>query len=158
MIATLVRTKECSDGTFGVLELNGFSFYSLERAPDVKVHPRIPVGEYELVPHSGSKYKNVLALVNKSLGIYHGNAKAAKRFAILIHPANFMTQLRGCIALGDRIAPLVVNFSSARQIKKLAVLHSVKTCQKFFELERELKMSSKKSSNTILRISEDFES
>ena len=49
----------------------------------------IPPGEYKTTPRSSEKYKQHYLVENVMLRDY-----------ILIHPANYYTQLRGCIAVG----------------------------------------------------------
>ena len=49
----------------------------------------IPTGEYKTTPRSSEKYKQHYLVENVMLRDY-----------ILIHPANYYTQLRGCIAVG----------------------------------------------------------
>lgn len=64
----------------------------------------VPFGTYELIPHNGNKYKNVFALVNHGLGVYHHKHERANRtdrYGILIHVANWVSQLEGCIAVGQ---------------------------------------------------------
>lgn len=63
----------------------------------------VPFGLYKLIPHSSSKYGNVWALVNPELGVYHYKAERMQetdRYGILIHAANWVRQLSGCIAVG----------------------------------------------------------
>jgi hypothetical protein len=66
----------------------------------------VPPGEYRLVPHTGDHQKDVWALVNTEFGIYHWpwevprGKEAVSRATILIHPANWAAELRGCIAPG----------------------------------------------------------
>jgi hypothetical protein len=66
----------------------------------------IPAGTYRLEPHNTEQHKNVWALVNPSLWVYHLESDVPKprlglaRTAVLIHIANWASELRGCIALG----------------------------------------------------------
>lgn len=104
IIGTLKRKESHKDGLFGVLSLlNDEEYITLERSRNQKEHGPIPAGIYALAPHTGTKYKNAVALVNEKLGVYHWPNKKAIRSAILIHQANWQTQLRGCIALGAGI-------------------------------------------------------
>lgn len=63
----------------------------------------IPDGEYDILPYNSPSKPHTFQLVNVSLGVY------AKRPAdqpwgrdrILIHVANYVTELEGCIAVGE---------------------------------------------------------
>lgn len=99
----LERNRDDGKSLTGQLILPiGKGLASIERSWADPIQP-IPPGEYKLVPHFGVKYRNVFALVNPDLGVTHfvPNTNHPKpRTAILIHPANFARELRGCIALG----------------------------------------------------------
>jgi hypothetical protein len=91
-------------GTFGELTHNGFSCKTIEREwldnkPFVSC---IPAGEYKLIPHTRPNGDEVYAIVNESTGIYQYPNPKAKRDLILIHKANIMTELAGCIAPGNK--------------------------------------------------------
>jgi hypothetical protein len=66
----------------------------------------IPPGIYSLVPHNSEAHPDTFALVNPDLWVYHYEAdvptwrKGYARTAVLIHPANLIEELRGCIAPG----------------------------------------------------------
>lgn len=67
----------------------------------------VPDGVYKLIPHDGTKFKNVWALVNPKLGVYYqpGDIPAGQKFgrsAILIHAGNTVADIMGCIAVGRR--------------------------------------------------------
>jgi hypothetical protein len=70
----------------------------------------VPDGEYTLRPHYSEKYPAdswAYALVNPGLGVYYSDADipAGQKYGrskILIHPANYVRQLQGCIAPGLR--------------------------------------------------------
>lgn len=96
------------DCTMGVLSLNGHQWQSLER-PWVPGPPGgtkgvscVPPGPYRLVRHDSEAHPRSFALVNEGLGVYHLTVPPGKqgRTACLIHVANFVQELRGCIALG----------------------------------------------------------
>lgn len=78
-----------------------------ERIPcGVKGVSCVPPGIYQLEPHNTEAHPLSLALINPDLWVYHypydvpaSRAKYA-RTAVLIHPANFPEELRGCIAPG----------------------------------------------------------
>lgn len=96
-------------GTFGRWYADNGSFlaYSMER-PWVDNAPFtscIPEGKYGIVDYNSPKFGDTYALVNHELdvGVYEGEAK---RFAILIHKANWPRQLHGCVAPGTKLSAL----------------------------------------------------
>lgn len=66
----------------------------------------VPPGIYQLDPHESEDHPKTLALYNPELWVYHVESqvpswkKGFARTAVLIHPANWPEQLRGCIAPG----------------------------------------------------------
>jgi len=64
----------------------------------------VPDGEYELVPHVRPKNSaHVYALRNPDLGVYYTKQDRGSRegrYLILIHPANKVSEIVGCIAPG----------------------------------------------------------
>ena len=65
----------------------------------------VPVGEYQLALHDTPAHPKTFALVNPDLGVYHepGDVPAgtgACRVAILIHVANYASELEGCVGVG----------------------------------------------------------
>jgi hypothetical protein len=64
----------------------------------------VPRGTYELVLHDTLKHPQTWALVNPDLGVYHelNDIPSGKtgRVASLIHSANLVHQLEGCIGVG----------------------------------------------------------
>lgn len=131
----LQRKEDTKDGLFGVLFILGKEFcVTVERMKKSKTHLPIPAGVYKLEPHSGTKYKDVVALVNEQFGVYHWPSKKAKRSAILIHPANFQSQLKGCIALGRLFTEM---YDSNLNRETRAISNSVVTVKAFMrELEK----------------------
>lgn len=112
-------------GTFGKLTYNDFSCYTVER-PWLNNASRIscvPEGLYNLVWHNGPKFGKTVALVGGTVSQYPDGI--SKRSAILIHPANEMNDLEGCIGLGDNLGYIRA---------KWAVLNSVVTIKEFYRL------------------------
>lgn len=121
---TLVRDQCGPNGTLGYIDLDVGTeddrrIYTLERpwipapaqlrAPPpcgVKGVSCIPPGIYDLVPHSTDAHPDTFALVNPDLWIYHFESdvpptrRGVARTAVLFHPANYVEELRGCIAPG----------------------------------------------------------
>lgn len=66
----------------------------------------VPPGIYTLVRHESEMHPGSLALVNRELWVYHqdhdvpDSRRGYARTYVLIHPANRVGELRGCIAPG----------------------------------------------------------
>ena len=63
----------------------------------------VPDGEYELIPYNRSNGDNVFALRNPDRGVYLSQAEKGDspgRYKILIHSANFVDEVVGCVAPG----------------------------------------------------------
>lgn len=105
-------------GVFGTLTYGDFSCYTVER-PWVDNTPRqscIPDGEYVATWYQSPRFGRTLALTGETVSLFPTPGFA--RSAILIHSANTMDDLLGCIGLG----------SSLGMVKgKWAVLNSVVT-------------------------------
>lgn len=104
----LRRFRSDKEGTFGTLELDGHVFFTVEK-PWKNNEPFVscvPEGEYSLIPHG--PYGNdeaVLCLVNNDIGVTHYKEPNSKRYACLIHTANYPKDVSGCIGLGDNYDP-----------------------------------------------------
>ena len=104
MDITLKRFMSTDNGTFGVLEYNCTKFYTVEKPWNMNLPYAscVPSGKYFLVPHKSNKYGDTLCLVNNDTGVTHFEQADSKRFACLIHVANYASDVEGCIGLGDR--------------------------------------------------------
>ena len=62
----------------------------------------VPDGAYELLPHVRPDGTEVWALRNPDNGVFYerGERTGAGRYLILIHAANWVEQIQGCIAPG----------------------------------------------------------
>ena len=63
----------------------------------------VPDGEYELIEHTRPNGDRVFALRNPDCGVYYTDQERAGRdgrYLILIHSANWVEQVVGCIAPG----------------------------------------------------------
>jgi hypothetical protein len=66
----------------------------------------VPLGTYALVLHDTPAHPHTFALVNSTLGVYHepGDVPAdlgyVPRTACLLHSANLVAQLAGCVGVG----------------------------------------------------------
>ena len=63
----------------------------------------VPDGEYELIPHQRQNGDQVFALRNPDCGVYYTEQERGNnpgRYLILIHSANWVEQVVGCIAPG----------------------------------------------------------
>lgn len=98
----------------GWLSFNGRKWATLERPwlPDQfgkggkPGRSCVPEGEYQLLPWNTENHPNVWALSNPSLDVYRevNGVPSYKlgyvRTTCLIHVANYVSELRGCIGLG----------------------------------------------------------
>lgn len=122
---TLERFGYTPYGTFGRLVYNDFRAFTVERPwqnNEAQVSC-IPEGTYTLQWYNSPKFKKTLAVVGNTVSLFPTPGIA--RSAILIHPANTMDELQGCIALGSTLG--WVN-------NKWAVLNSKTTVEKFLSL------------------------
>lgn len=116
--------------TFGKIYLvedveETFLGYTIEREWDNnKYGTAIPIGNYNLVPHNGSKYKNTFAMVNHDLDVGHLPMES-KRSSCVIHSANLGSELLGCLAIGDKIGTVY---------GKTGILNSASTTQSVIDL------------------------
>jgi hypothetical protein len=92
-------TKE--EGTFGSLSFHDFFCYTVE-CPwlnNQKWISCIPPGDYYLERYQSPKFGNVAIIYGNDVSKFPDHNY--KLSGILIHPANFSYQLKGCIGLGD---------------------------------------------------------
>ncbi|WP_444902135.1 DUF5675 family protein [Microbulbifer sp. SSSA007] len=93
---SLIRFAYGSSATLGRLSLYGRTFYKVER-PWLGNRPFescIPEGLYLCEPYSSAKYPNVWEL-----------KKVPDRSTILIHAANYASDVQGGIGIGMPLAP-----------------------------------------------------
>jgi hypothetical protein len=107
----IIRHAYLRDRTLGRIILPGLTLPTLER-PWIKNPagtgglPRescIPDGYYQLRPHHSRKFPDSYILTGETLGVYGYSVPQGQdygRSAILIHPANKVGELLGCIAPG----------------------------------------------------------
>jgi hypothetical protein len=118
---TLFRTDHYADCTLGILNVENFQCYTIER-PWLNNKPRkscIPKGTYRCIPHGWEpntkvKKKRTWEITN-----------VPDRSAILIHIANTASQLEGCVAVGQ---------IRGRLNGKHAVLESAKAINRLREI------------------------
>jgi hypothetical protein len=131
MNLTLIRHAYLSTATLGYLYVAHFKLATLEEgwAPDPdgpggqkreagKRESCVPDGLYRLEPHDGTRLKNVWALVNPELGVYHWSVPAGQKYGrtvICIHGGATVLDILGCILVG---------MSHGRQEGRDAVLES----------------------------------
>jgi hypothetical protein len=81
----------------------------------------IPRGSYRLEKHSSDAHPDTFALTNPDLWVYHWDSevppdqKGFARTAVLIHPANYPEELRGCIAPGLRYLTSTSEVTNSRE-------------------------------------------
>jgi hypothetical protein len=117
MRLSLVRFAYMPDRTLGVLQINGTGIHlaTLERpwipnalGPGGK--PRescVPDALYRLEPYSSARWRDVYVLINGAVGVWRHLTDRPKgelwgRSEILIHAANTVEQIVGCIAVGTK--------------------------------------------------------
>lgn len=100
---TLERFAYTPFGTFGRFVYGNFRAFTVERpwVNNTEKVSCIPEGEYQLIPHNSPKFGNTFALSGDTVSEYPDPNKA--RALVLIHPANDMNDLEGCIGLGDTL-------------------------------------------------------
>jgi hypothetical protein len=109
----LIRSSGDSERTTGILQANGVSFATIERPwiahPDGPGGmPRkscVPPGVYQVQPWNSPNFPETYILVNNVLGVYlQPNLIPPKqtwgRAAILMHVANRVRDVIGCIGVG----------------------------------------------------------
>lgn len=95
----LVRDTFTDASTTGQMLVDGqFENFTIERSADDPAHPCIPEGEYEvlLVP-PGPRLSSIFDDYN----LFPELQNVPGRSGIFIHPANWASQLEGCIAPGQ---------------------------------------------------------
>ena len=116
----LIRIAYLTTATLGWLHVGDLRLATLEepwrpdpdgpggqRREGVLSESCVEDGQYQLVPHDGTKQKDVWALVNPVKGVYRwpGDIPTAQhwgRFAVLIHAGNSTADIEGCICVGSR--------------------------------------------------------
>lgn len=98
----LTRFISTDYGTFGKLYVGDKTFYTVEKPwqNNTPYTSCIPAGEYKLEPHNSLKYGDALFMVGN--GVEYQDSATARRFACLIHVANYESNVVGCIGLGDK--------------------------------------------------------
>lgn len=122
---TIERYAYTDEGTFGVLTYGDFKCFTVERPwlnNQAKVSC-IPEGEYVAVAYKSPKFGNVFAITGGTVSLFPDANHA--RSAVLIHPANTMDDLEGCVGLGSDHG--TIN-------GKPGVTNSRTTIAKFYEL------------------------
>ena len=74
----------------------------------------IPAGIYSIEPYQSDNHGDVFILKNHNLGVGHFKGDSV-RFGILIHVANFPSEIDGCIGPGLKEHPSVWGVASSRK-------------------------------------------
>lgn len=121
-------------GTPGKMIAGDFRCYTIEQLWDMNKPfvSCVPAGEYTLVPHHSDKYGKTWALVNHDLSVAYAPTPNFRRYACLIHAANWAHQLQGCIAPGEKLSAAV----DSRRImeSRLMVTRSRHTLQQLLDM------------------------
>ena len=112
-------TPECTQGTLTLPSATELHTLELPWKPNPDApggEPDIscvPAGIYELETHDTVKHPKTWALVNPALGVIHEPAAAYPnaRTACLIHVANTVSDLEGCIGVGTDAQPCYISNS-----------------------------------------------
>lgn len=115
-MALLQRFAYLDSGTLGKLSVGDWSCFTIERPwkdnrPNVSC---IPEGTYACQPFSGSRFKDVIQLMD-----------VPDRSYILIHVANFPHDIEGCIGVGDRFVSDALEPAVYNSKKTLAALMDI---------------------------------
>lgn len=106
---------EQGDRQFGVMLVDGTPLCSLERPwlpsgefPDGEpMESCVPAGLYNIIKEFSPKYgKGMYYLINEDIGIYlrkEDRQEEWQRWGCMLHPANWVKQINGCVALGKQI-------------------------------------------------------
>lgn len=102
IIFTLTRTAKTDTYTEGQLStIQGYLADTLERAVNDPEHPAIPEGVYVGTMYDSPEFGRPIPLLENVPGRDH----------IEIHPANYPSELKGCIAPGRKAADGVIDTS-----------------------------------------------
>lgn len=85
----------------------------------------VPPGVYALERHNSEAHPRSFALVNHALGVAHWDAPNM-RSVVLIHVANRVAELRGCIALGrDRLVMSATEYELRRSADAVKIFNQL---------------------------------
>lgn len=121
-IIDVVRFKESARSTISRFTCNwcDVSGYTLEPAgpstTKANTNKRIPTGLYNLVAHSGAKYKNVVRLYNKDV---------PESRAVLIHQGNTPANTVACLLTGTTYGPDNVGASVAKLNELMKAINAI---------------------------------
>lgn len=90
----LTRTHKTTDGIFGILTIGDFQCFTVENLK-LAIQP----GVYKVV----IDYSPRLKIKTPHLIVPERDKLAGGDAGIRIHPANYPNELKGCIAVGDKI-------------------------------------------------------
>ena len=91
------------NGTYGKIEAGTFKCNTMEPSPNAD-HPCIPKGSYRCTLGLSPRFYEAHADYGFGRGMVYQVLHVPGRDHILIHPANWPSQLQGCIALGSAVA------------------------------------------------------
>lgn len=122
LMLRLTRLAYTERGTLGLLEGPDWHFWTIEQPwrENRPFHSCVPLGLYDLVPHSSTKYPDVWAMVGGTVS--HEPSPDHERYACLLHIANTMDDVSGCIGVGlfpDMLHGLLAVMKSGPAIKRL---------------------------------------
>ncbi len=98
----LERFAYLDDGTFGKLFIQDKVYYTVE-APWKNNKPFVsclPEAQYELVDTQSTNHGDTYALINGGIGVTAYKKPGSSRYACLLHPGNWPSDVEGCISPG----------------------------------------------------------
>ena len=115
MYLLLTRTKKTPDGIKGILVCGRLVEYTIEN-----LEHAILTGTYDVVLDVSPK----MGIVTPHLRVPSRDAVAGGDAGLRIHPANYPSELRGCIAVGDEDEANAVDHSRTAFARLMSVLTS----------------------------------
>ncbi len=99
-VVKIHRQEMNESGTISKIIIDDKTFYGLEQPwrNNAANQSCIPTGVYCLVPHSSDRFGDTWAFVGGQVSQYKN--EATERFACIIHVGNYVSDVKGCVALG----------------------------------------------------------
>ena len=138
MKLTLVRSTGDAERTTGIMQVNGQVFATIERpwipSPDgpggMRRKSCVPPGVYQVAPWHSVNFPETYIITSPDLGVYRQPGDIPKgqewgRSAILIHVANRVRDVIGCIGLGMEHGQLGGEPAALRSVMAMRELNKI---------------------------------